>query len=617
MKSHDTANRNTRKMGGFQGRGSSQEQGRGKRGSPYPYHDMASPNDLSYYDKGDPGGRPVVASHRDVVGRPAMVALSLLFAGIMLELLYLLIFALVPLPGLHLYSTPLPDVWPWTLAPSHWLFPESWSTPVSGYDLPHLFLFGATLLGLVGTYTLVGILAARAKRAGHTTNCGWLLLLVGGVFVFGATLLFLPSLFSDDVFAYIFSGRILSIYHLDPLNTAPFQFPGDPYLRWVISGHGAPNIYGPLWLCITSLLVGASASLNAGPVATLLLFKGVALLSHLCNCLLLWLILGRVAPARRLLGTLLYAWNPLALLELAGMGHYEGVLLTLFLLAVSVYAWGRDRASKRWYEITVLAIFGLAVSTNLVALLITPLFIWFTLRAENNMTRVVWAFCWRMGIVLACMILIYLPFWRSPSTFFAITSAIDMAHFVHSPLGVLVNPMRSFFSDVARWADFPPIMQPVAAADLTLRGSATVIFALIYLHLFGQVRLAPLVSDADSKTRLPGFGVLLTSWCGVVLAYLFLVSGWFWPWFVLWVLWIVVMRRLDILTITVLLLSGTALFVYPLMDVTRKSVVTYFPVLIFGLPLVYFLIGSIVKHYSRGRTEERNPYDRRSQAAQD
>jgi hypothetical protein len=184
--------------------------------------------------------------------------------------------------------------------------------------------------------------------------------------------------------------------------------------------------------------------------------------------------------------------------------------------------------------------------------------------------------------------------------------------------------MRGFFSDVAHWAHFPPIMQPVAAADLTLRGSATVIFALIYLHLFGRVRFAPLAPQAPAgsesvgmKMRLPGFDVLLSSWCGAILAYLFLVSGWFWPWFVLWVLWIVVMRRLDILTITVLLLSGTALFVYPLMDVTRRSLASYFPVLIFGLPLLYFLIGSLVTHYSRERTAERNAYDGRSQAAQD
>lgn len=529
--------------------------------------------------------------------------LPLLCAALLLELLYLLVFALVPLPGLHLFSTPLPGMWAWTLAPSHWLFPSGWNALYSStIDWPHTFVFGLALLALLATYAFAAASTWRAKRVGVGNGNVWLLLLLGGVLVCGLTLLFLPRLFFDDVFTYIFSGRILSIYHLDPLNTAPFQFPGDPYLRWVISGRAEPNIYGPFWLLLTSLLVGVSA--NAGPVATLLVFKGVALLSHLVNCVLIWLILGKIVPSRRLLGTLLYAWNPLILLELAGMGHNEGMLLTLLLLAVCLYVWGRDQRRNRWSEIGVLCIFGLAASTNLLALLIAPLYVWYIVRAERGMGVALWAFSWRMGFVLACMLLIYLPFWRGSQTFFAITSAIDMAHFVHSPLGTLVGPTRDFFEQVAKWAHFPSIMQPTTAADLTLRGSATFIFALIYLNLFGQVRRAPVTSSTvDQEMRLPGFDVLLTSWCGVVLAYLLLVSGWFWPWFVLWVLWIAVLRRLDTLTITVLLLSGTALLAYPLMNFNRRPAMVGLPVLIFGVPLVYFLIDSLMKQRGKRRTE--------------
>ena len=565
-----------------------------------PYHDT----DSSRHGRGDPCGRPV--SDRSGNG-----LFPLLIAAMLFELLYLLVFALVPLPGLHLYSTPLPDVWAWTLAPSRWLFADAWKTQLAStgtfYDWPHVFVFGGTLLALVGTYAFAVVGVWRAKREGAIVGAGsrWLLLLLGGAVVFGLTLLFLPRLFSDDVFTYIFSGRILSIYHLDPLNTAPFQFPGDSYLRWVISGRGTPNIYGPFWLLITSLLVGISA--NAGPVTTLLLFKGVALLSHLVNCVLIWLILSKLAPlapAHRLLGTLLYAWNPLALLELAGMGHNEGVLLTLLLLAVCLHVWGEGQENNRWYEIGVLVLLGLAVSTNLVALLIAPLYVWFVVRSEQNIARAVWAFSWRMGFMLACMLLIYLPFWRGASTFFAITSAIDMEHFVHSPPGILVGPMRSFFRQVAQWSHFPPVMQPNTAADLTLRGSATFIFVLIYLRLLGQVRLAPVTSPAsDQEIRLPGFGVLLTGWCSAVLAYLLLVSGWFWPWFVLWVLWIVVLRRLDRLSIAVLLLSGTALLAYPLMNFTRRPAMVGLPLLIFGIPLVYFLTVSLMRRSRRGRTE--------------
>src|SRR5260370_27514646 len=58
--------------------------------------------------------------------------------------------------------------------------------------------------------------------------------------------------------------------------TTLFRSPADPYLRWIGSGRYTPNIYGPLWLCIASLLV----SIGNGPVATLLLFKGAAMRSE-------------------------------------------------------------------------------------------------------------------------------------------------------------------------------------------------------------------------------------------------------------------------------------------------------------------------------------------------
>ena len=39
-------------------------------------------------------------------------------------------------------------------------------------------------------------------------------------------------------------------------------------------------------------------------------------LAHLINILLIWAIEGKIAPAYRLAGTWLYAWNPLVLIEL-------------------------------------------------------------------------------------------------------------------------------------------------------------------------------------------------------------------------------------------------------------------------------------------------------------
>ncbi len=518
---------------------------------------------------------------------PALLPL-LLFGG-MLEVLYLLIVALSSLPELHLSSSPLATAWPWTLLPLRLLFPTSGTA--SGQDWPYLALLSITLVSLACMYALAVRSVLRRRDAAKSTTVRWLFLLLAGAVLFGLTLLFQPALFSDDVFTYIFSGRILTVYHADPLNTAPIQFSLDPYLQWVVSGRNTPNIYGPLWLIIASLLV--SIGINSGPVVTLLLFKGVALLSHLVNCVLVWAILGKIAPSRRLVGTLLYAWNPLVIIELAGSGHSEGVLLSILLLATWLYV----RKQDHWHEIAVLVLLGLAISMNLIALLIAPLFTWFMVRTERSILRTLWGFTWRIMVGQMLVLPIYLPFWRGSSTFFSITSAIDIEHFAHSLVGLLAGPAHWIFGLVAQWSHFPPVMQPTTAADGALRASTIFIFALIYFRLFSKVRGATATiagmrysPEADQGMLLPGFDVLLECWSIAVFWYMVLVLGWFWPWYVLWVLWIVVLRQLDLRAISLLFLSATALLVYPLQDFARLPIAMYSPVLIFGITLVFLFL---------------------------
>jgi hypothetical protein len=515
-----------------------------------------------------------------------------LFYLCVFELGYLLLFAFSSFPGLHLYTTPIALAWSWTLLPAHALLPlfgslislpanREWFSPL---------LLGITLFILTGIYACAIVSTLRLKDDDGSeleqSKRRYLVLLLGGAFLFSLTLLLQPKLFSDDIFTSIFSGRILTIYHADPLNTAPMQFPSDPYLNWVVAGRNTPNIFGPLWLCLASVLV----SLGRGAVETLLLFKGIAMLSHLLNCVLVWSILGKIAPSRRVQGTLLYAWNPLALIELAGSGHGEGVLMFLLLCAT----WLSLRKAL-WSQGATLIMFGLAISTNLITLLLVPLYIWFGVRTERYVSHAFWSFCWHALLVLIPALLIWLPFWRGAATFFAVTSAIDMEHFVHSPVGMLVGPIRALFQFVANWLHLPSFLHPITSADITLRASATFIFALTYMDLFGQVRRAPQTvggmryrAGADVQMTVPGFDVLLNSWGMTIFWYLVLVSGWFWPWYMLWMLWGVVLRRFDAFTSAVLLLSATALFLYPLLGVPR--IPSYQSALIFGIPLVYLFL---------------------------
>jgi hypothetical protein len=324
--------------------------------------------------------------------------------------------------------------------------------------------------------------------------------------------------------------------------------------------------------------------------------KGLALLSHLINCMLIWAILSKLAPLRCLEGTLLYAWNPLALIELAGNGHNEGVLICLLLLATWLYI----QQKGGWYDLGAVVLLGLAISVNFIGLLFAPLFIWYSVRSKQPIVHAVWGFCWRALVALSVMFMLYLPFWHGSSTFLTITSSIDMQHFVRSPLGILVMPVRWLYSLLVQGLNLSTTissysLQPIAAADMTVRASAMFIFALIYFYLSGRAR---------------SIDALLTSLCLAILGYVALLSGQFWPWYVLWALWIVALRRFDALTVSVLLLSCTALLTYPLLSIDNVPITIYQPLLIFGIPLIY-----LITHVIRSSERKTIFYDRRSEAA--
>src|SRR5207302_903122 len=99
-----------------------------------------------------------------------------------------------------------------------------------------------------------------------------------------------------------------------------------------------------------------------------LLFKLFGLACHLINAALIWLILGRIAPNRRLLGTLLYAWCPLCLLEFGASGHNDALMATFLLLSVYLLV-------RRWEALAMVA-FGLSVATKYVPVALLPLYLY-------------------------------------------------------------------------------------------------------------------------------------------------------------------------------------------------------------------------------------------------
>ncbi len=134
--------------------------------------------------------------------------------------------------------------------------------------------------------------------------------------------------------------------------------------RWLLLPVIGASIFGITLVLLPALFNNETHSF---------IFKSLAFLSHLINCVLIWTILSKLAPTRRLEGTLLYAWNPLALIELAGYGNNDGLLLFFLLLATLLII----QLKSRWYDFWGMVFLGCAMSMNAIALLFTLMMICF------------------------------------------------------------------------------------------------------------------------------------------------------------------------------------------------------------------------------------------------
>jgi hypothetical protein len=514
-------------------------------------------------------------------GAPSLRPLLAIAAA--LECLFLWLMAVAPAGGVAQSISPLARAWPILLAPARLVFGDALVNgslpPARGW--PALALFAVLLVAascvaaLVIPVTRGGLIARRRAPDAHESGvAGWwrrttddqrrLALALGVTAVLGLTLVLLPSLPSDDVFSYILYGRISVVHHANPLVTAPSAFPHDPFLTLVF-WQGTRAVYGPAWLLLSAAVTGLAEALGGALATYVLLFKLVGLAAHLANAALIWAILGRIAPDRRLLGTLLYAWNPLCLLEFCASAHNDAVMLTGALLGVY---W-----LTRGWEVAALVAFGLSISIKYVWLALLPLYFLLVVRARLRQSAaagaIARALAWRAGVVAGVVALTALPYWAGPATLSGIVYSPPAQQLDNSLLEALSWPLRA----LAQGLGLAPAAAK-SAVEALLKLGALALFAWLWLRAARRVR------------DLPG---LLNSWAWVLVAYVVIASGWFWPWYVTWPVALVALLPVGELTIAVLLLAGGVLTLYAFLPLYAAPVYGLRAWLAFGPAVAYLL----------------------------
>lgn len=356
--------------------------------------------------------------------------------------------------------------------------------------------------------------------------CIWI-----GAILAGIMYVLTPSALSHDAVVYAGYGRIIVTYHANPYYTPLATFPHDPLFQ-LDDWRDAVAAYGPLWLivCALSTLVAGSSILHY-----IFFYRILGLLAHLVNIWLVTAILRKTKRSPRivLLGTLLYAWNPLVLLESGLGGHNDIVMVTCILSGIflCIRAEQHEFMHVRHY-LPPIVVFTCAALIKFTA---APIIVFYLLlvarrvftsepvsqQQEPTHRRFRWLVMLRVVSSAALVsgllaILLYIPLW--------------LGHTVHDIAGSLGSPPSSrlaFGSILLALQKFSALSHDrnEFLAFFSMHSTWNGINAVVVVSFFciGAIWLY------RTPTTLTMVQATLA-----LLGALLIVTPWFFPWYVLW-----------------------------------------------------------------------------------
>ncbi len=180
-------------------------------------------------------------------------------------------------------------------------------------------------------FIFYGIFIAQSKKISVSTF--WKMLIPITIL-----LAFAYNAFSYDFFNYIFYTKIILHYHQNPYLVTALDFPKDPMLSFMHWTHNTYP-YGPFWLVLTVPLgfIGFNYFL-----ATFFIFKLFTAACFLGTVYYIKKIMEKISPKDTAFVMVLYAFNPLVLIESLVSAHNDVAMLFLAVLGVYLLL------KKRW-----------------------------------------------------------------------------------------------------------------------------------------------------------------------------------------------------------------------------------------------------------------------------
>jgi alpha-1,6-mannosyltransferase len=215
--------------------------------------------------------------------------------------------------------------------------------------------FVKVALGQCALYALAAWLVWRGRARRST-----LLVVVVFAALFRLSVLFAPPLLSDDIYRYVWDGRVqaagINPYRYVPAGDALKSLRDADVYPNINRRDFAPTIYPPLAQMIFFLATRVSERV-VWMKAVMVLFEAAGL------CALAALLAAFKLPRQRVL---LAAWHPLAVWEIASSGHLDALVICFVALALLARRRGRDNLTG--------VLLGAAVLVKLFPLVLLPAF---------------------------------------------------------------------------------------------------------------------------------------------------------------------------------------------------------------------------------------------------
>lgn len=264
--------------------------------------------------------------------------------------------------------------------------------------VPVRFSINLLYLNLAASFFLFIKNSSQGKISGK----GWAFLALLGVLWCS-----MPPIFSGDLMEHLLRGRILGVYHLNPYQHVPGEFPNDllyPYSVW----REATHAYGPI-LVYTQALPGLFFKNSIlGMTWSYKLFYFVC---QLLASYYFLKIIDKFTPAKAVPQFLLFALNPLLIVSTLIDGHPDILMLCFTLMSVYFLLSNRSTLS--------FLLWSCAFLTKYTVIILLPILVIVSVKREWEGQKVFpWFFILKQAALnLAFMAAVFAPVWTGWDTF--------------------------------------------------------------------------------------------------------------------------------------------------------------------------------------------------------